>query len=119
MDTIQLKIYNIVGSEFCVEAEDGEKVFMLISKALKEQKKVEISFQNVELLTTAFLNSAIGKLYKDFSEEAIKSALSVKDITQSGAVSLKRVVETAKAFYKNPDALRESVNKIMEDRNDD
>ncbi len=113
MDTIQIKIYSIAGSEFCVEAHDGEKVFTLISKALKEKKKVEISFQNVALLTTAFLNSAIGKLYKDFSEQEIKASLSVKEITQSGAVSLKRVVETAKAFYKNPDALRESVNKIL------
>jgi len=76
METIQIKIYSITGSEFCVEAEDGEKVFMLIYKALKEKKKVELSFQNVELLTTAFLNSAIGKLYKDFTEQEIKALLS-------------------------------------------
>jgi len=115
METLKINIYSIVGSSFCVEAEDGERVFELIKKTLHEKKTVEISFLNVELLTTAFLNSAIGKLYQDFSETEIKNLLSVKDISNSGAIALKRVVETAKAFYKNPEALQESINKILEE----
>lgn len=116
METITISIYSITGSEFCIEAEDGEKVYTLIKKAISEKRKVELSFQNVELLTTAFLNTAVGKLYKDFSEQEIKDALTVnKNISQSAAVSLKRVVETAKAYYNNPDALRDSINQILED----
>ncbi len=112
---VTINIFSIVGSTFCVEAEDGEKVYELIERALTENKKVEISFLNIELLTTAFLNSAIGKLYSGFSEVKIRELLSVKDITSSGAVSLKRVVETAKAFYKNPEALQDSISKILEE----
>ena len=114
-NTVKINIFSIVGSNFCVEAEDGEKVYELLRKALAEMKMVEISFLNVELLTTAFLNSAVGKLYGIFSEELLKKSLSVKEITPSGAVSLKRVVETTKAFYKNPEALQESINKILEE----
>ncbi len=115
MDNVNINIYSVIGNSFCVEAEDGEKVFELLSKALKEKKKVVLSFGNIELLTTAFLNSAVGKLYKNFTEEELKDNLKVVEITNNGAISLKRVVETAKSFYKNPDALRESINKILEE----
>jgi hypothetical protein len=113
MEKITISIVNTVGSSFCVEAEDGQKVFELIKKALGEKKKISLSFLNVEMLTTAFLNTAIGQLYNVFSEEEIKSSLSLEHLTPSGAVSLKRVVETAKLYYKNPDAMQDSINEIL------
>ena len=113
MKETKINIKNIVGSSVCVEAEDGQKVYNLIVKAFKEKKKVILSFLNVELLTTAFLNTAIGQLYKDFSEDFIKEHLSVKEMSQSGLVSLKRVVETAKIYYKDPDSIEQSIKDIL------
>ena len=98
-----------------MEAEDGEKVFTLISKAITDDKKVILSFLNVEMITTAFLNTAIGQLYRDFTEEKIKENLSVKDMTQNGLNALKRVVETAKLYYKDPEAMQRSINDILGD----
>lgn len=113
MEKITISIINTVGSSFCTETEDGQKVYELIKKALEEKKKVNISFLNVEMLTTAFLNTAIGQLYNNFTEEIIKNSLSVDNLTPSGAVSLKRVIETAKLYYKNPDAMQKSINDIL------
>ena len=113
MKETKINIINVVGSPFCVEAEDGQKVYDLIVKALKEKRKVILSFLNVELLTTAFLNTAIGQLYRDFSEDFIKKHLSVEEMSQSGLVSLKRVVETAKLYYKNPDSIEQSLKDIL------
>lgn len=111
-DTI-LNIVNIVGDSFCVEAEDGQKVFDQILKVLQEGRNVTLSFLNVEMLTTAFLNTAIGQLYRDFPEEMIREKLKVEHLSQSGLVSLKRVVDTAKLYYKDPDSLQRSINEIM------
>jgi len=58
MEPINLQILNITGDEFAVDAEDGEKVFQMIFTALKEDKKVNLSFRNITILTTAFLNTA-------------------------------------------------------------
>lgn len=113
MNTIN--IINVVGDSYCIEAEDGEKVFSLINKAISENKKVVLSFLNVEILTTAFLNTAVGQLYRDFSEEKIKESLSVKDMSQNGLNALKRVVETAKLYYKDPEAMQRSINDILGD----
>lgn len=115
MENITIYIVNTIGDVFGVEAEDGQKVFELITKAFQEKKKVILSFKNIEILTTAFLNTAIGQLYKDHSEEFIKENIQVSDISESGKVALKRVVDTAKLFYKDPEALQRSIDEILED----
>lgn len=113
MEKVTVNIVNVVGDNFCVEAEDGQKVFELVSKAMNDGRRVSVSFLNVELLTTAFLNTAIGQLYRDFSEEEIREKLSVESISKSGAVSLKRVVDTAKLYYKNPEDIERSIKDIL------
>lgn len=113
METVNINILNVVGDKFCTEAEDGQKVFEIITKALKEHRKVTLSFLNIEMLTTAFLNTAVGQLYRDYSEEFIKDKLAVENITPSGSISLKRVVDTAKMYYKNPNAMEQSINDIL------
>lgn len=113
MKNITINILNTVGDSFCVEAKDGQKVFELTRKALLAKRHVTLSFLNIEMLTTAFLNTAIGQLYKDFSEDFIKTHLKIEDITPSGKVSIKRVVDTAKLYYKDPEAMQRSINEIL------
>lgn len=114
MENITINIVNTIGDVFGVEAEDGQKVFELINKAFNDKKKVTLTFQNIEMLTTAFLNTAVGQLYKEHSDEFIKANLKVSDISESGKVALKRVVDTAKLFYKDPEALKRSIDEITE-----
>lgn len=115
MEELHINVFNIVGNSICVESDDGEKVFAQVSAALKAVKKVILSFQNVEMLTSAFLNSAIGQLYRDFSENEIKEALTVIKLEGADRVLLKRVIDTAKLFYKDPERLEKSINEIMGD----
>ncbi len=115
MDKIKLSIYAITGDSFCVAAEDGDKVFEQIKKGISENKKIDVSFLNVEMLTSAFLNTAVGRLYGEFDGQKIKDSLSVSDISEEDKLLLKRVVDTAKAYYKDPDQFKNSINKIMED----
>lgn len=115
MENITINIVNTIGDVYGVEAEDGQKVFELIVTAFKDKKKVILSFKNIEMLTTAFLNTAVGQLYKDNKEDFIKDNLKVSDISESGKVALKRVVDTAKLFYNDPEALKRSIDEISED----
>jgi hypothetical protein len=113
MESIKLNVFNIVGDSYCMEAEDGQKLFEMISKGISEKRKVVVSFENVKMQTTAFLNTAIGQLYKDYSEAEVRAYLELKDMSQAGLISLKRVVDTAKLYYKDPDALKRSIDEIM------
>jgi hypothetical protein len=114
---INISIANVIGDVYGVEAGEGQKIFELIQKAFAEECKVVLSFLNIEILTSAFLNTAIGQLYKDYSEDKIKENLQVENISESGKILLKRVVDTAKLFYKDKNAfsrLQKSIEEILE-----
>jgi hypothetical protein len=53
-------------------------------------------------LTAAFLNAAIGQLYGKFKEDQIRAQLKVKDMQPDDFALLKRVVDTAKQYFRNP-----------------
>lgn len=114
-EAIRKNVYQIVGTEICVEANDGRKVYDIICEFLDQQRPVILSFLNVAMVTSAFLNTAIGLLYKDYSEEDIRKYLSVVDIDSADRVLLKRVVDTAKLFYADPDRMRNSLKEVLEE----
>lgn len=113
--TIDVSVFEAVGDPLCVASDAGEKVHDRIARCLKEQRRVTLSFRNVELLTSAFLNTAIGQLYGEFSEETIRELLSVKDMGPSDLVLLKRVVDNAKLYFKDPDRFDRALREAREE----
>jgi len=113
MTNVKISLYAIVGDSFCVAAEDGDKVFERIKIVLEKNRKVTLSFQNIELLTSAFLNCAVGRLYGTFDESLIKQSLSLEHISNENKLLLKRVVDTAKIYYKDPERLNRSIDEIL------
>jgi hypothetical protein len=117
-DVVQISVYEIVGSALCVASDDGQKVHDRVAAALRTGRSVVLSFHNVESLTSAFLNAAIGQLYGKFSEEQIRSNLSVRDMEPDDLALLKRVVDTAKAYFSNPTAMTAAEHEIMGEEDD-
>jgi hypothetical protein len=116
---LSLSIFEIVGSPLCVASGDGQKVHDRLAVAMKEGRGVTLSFHNVTTLTSAFLNAAIGQLYGAFSEEQIRSLLKVKDIQPDDLALLKRVVETAKQYFKDPQKFDQAVRETQGGESDD
>jgi hypothetical protein len=104
-EEVNIRITEAAGGRLCVASGDGEKIFTLIAEALKEGRKVHLSFQNVSSLTSAFLNGAVGQLYGMFPEELIRKSLRVSDMAPEDLALLKRVVDTAKIYFKDPERL--------------
>lgn len=112
---LTLSVFEVVGSPLCVASDDGQRVHDRIAAALKEGSNVTVSFLNVSSLTSAFLNAAIGQLYGSFAENEIRSKLKVKDIEPDDLALLKRVVETAKQYFKDPKRFDKAVQEAIED----
>jgi Icc-related predicted phosphoesterase len=108
-------VLQIVGNPICVEASDGEKIAEVVKSFINEKKGVVLDFLNIQMLTSAFLNTSIGVLYGLYTEEEIKTYLKVKNLQPADIVLLKRVVDTAKMYYKNPEHMEESVKKILDE----
>jgi hypothetical protein len=106
---ITINVFEVVGSPLCVASDDGQRVFERIASAFKEEKNVTISFLNVSSITSAFLNAAIGQLYGSFSQDQIRAGLKVKDMQPDDLALLKRVVDTAKQYFKDPKRFNRAV----------
>src|SRR5688572_22848909 len=99
---IIVRVFDIVGGPLGVSADDGQRVYNKIAPLLREGQKVELSFEQLETLISAFLNAAIGQLYGEFPEERIRELLSVRDMQADDVDVLRQVVENAKAYFKSP-----------------
>lgn len=115
---LAVSVFEIVGSPLCVASGDGQRVFDRLAVALKEGRGVTLSFHNVTTLTSAFLNAAIGQLYGTFSEAQIRALLKVQDMQPDDLALLKRVVETAKQYFKDPKKFDQAVQETLGGDND-
>lgn len=104
MSVKTIKIVDVIGSNLCIAADDGQKLFNAISIELKKDNQIQLSFEGIEDLTSAFLNSAIGQLYKDYSEEDLNL--------------LKRVVDRAKEYYKSPGPYEKAAKEMLGEDNE-
>lgn len=114
MKTLKLNIYELIGNQNCVLEEDAIKVFTQLKNAIENNQRIVISFENATLITTTFLNIAIGNLYGEFGEAKIQSCLNVENMKDEDKIKLKLVTTNAKAFYSNPQQFEESIREILE-----
>ena len=114
-EPIVAKVATIVGGGLCASSDDGQKVHDKIAPLLRAGKAVALSFEGVDTLISAFLNAAIGQLYGEFSEEQIRTLLSVRDMTQEDLGTLKRVVENAKRYFANKPAYDAAWKEVIGD----
>lgn len=114
-ENIEISVYEVVGSALCVASDDGQKVHDRIAKAITEKKEVTISFKNIESLTSAFLNTAIGQLYGNFKDEQVREYLNVIEMEPDDLSLLKRVVDTAKLYFDDPERFKDATQEVLGD----
>ena len=118
-EEIKISMFEIVGSSFCVASGDGQKVFEQLNTAFEAERNVVLSFQNVTTLTSAFLNAAIGQLYGKFEDQKIRTLLKVEEAKQDDLALLKRVVDNAKQYFKDPDKFKQAYQDVVDDKYDE
>jgi len=111
MEEYNLNIFQVVGSEIGVSSEKGNEVFRKIDTAIQNDKAVILDFNNLKIITTAFLNSAIGQLYSKYNSNQLKKSLSITNITDSDKLLLKKVTDRAKEYFAD----KENIDSIIED----
>lgn len=94
-----IHVESVLGDVNGVESEEGQLIYDLVLKAFFESKKVILSFDNMEILSEDFLQSAIGQLYQIYSHAEIKKNIRIENVPFSGKVALKRIVDKAKTSY--------------------
>lgn len=96
-----------------VTSEEGQPIYNLIIGILKSGDIVELDFDGMTFMTTAFLNVVIGTLYKDFSSEELRNILKLQNVNEETATRIKRVTDNAKAFYADKEGFTAAVEEAM------
>lgn len=90
---MDLVIRDIIGSQVASDNEQGDIIFnKIITEIDNNETVIFLDFSGLKLITTAFLNNAIGKLYKNYKKEQIGKRLKIKNIADTGDLELLRLV---------------------------
>jgi hypothetical protein len=110
-----ITVHQVIDEEVAVSTDDGDMLYQQIDMLLKQGRKIEIDFSNISLMTTAFLNAAIGQLYKDHTSEFLNAHIKLTHVSSDDAVLFKKVIERAKEYFANKKNFEESANKAIYD----
>lgn len=111
---MRINIVENIESEYAVSPEDGDKIYCRISEKISKKEIIVIDFEGVDIVTTAFLNNAIGRLYNEFNREQLNTYIKFENISENDLFLLKKVIERAKITYKT-DLNNDSLKKLIKE----
>ena len=112
-ETYKIIIYDEVGGESAISVDDGSLIFDKIDKALKKGLTVELDFQNIGLIITAFLNAAIGQLYNEYKSDFLQENLKLKNVKPEDSRLFNKVIERAKEYFADPKGFESKANDVI------
>ncbi|MEQ6121631.1 STAS-like domain-containing protein [Reichenbachiella sp. MALMAid0571] len=110
MEQVRINIFEAIGGDGAISVDDGDMIYSKVEKAVLKNAQVILDFQNIKLITTAFLNAAIGQLYGNFSTELIKEKLSLENVAQEDLPTFKIVTNRAKQYFLDKKGFENAVN---------
>ena len=95
----KIVLYDIVQQSNAETTELGDKVYNVIKPQIEEyiskEEQFVIDFTNINIITTAFLNNAIGKLFYDISSKDLIQNMSFSGISSVQLNSLRWSIRNA------------------------
>ncbi|MCP9200551.1 STAS-like domain-containing protein [Gramella sp. GC03-9] len=113
--SVEVLIKDLIKTNFAVSTDDGNQVFDIVNKNLSKKESIILDFKGISLMTTAFLNAAIGQLYsnKDFSSEFLNSNLKLQNVPEQDKALFGMVVKRAKEYFANKESFERNTNDSM------
>lgn len=112
-DIRMVNVKDLIKGDTAVSAELGGLVFNQISSALKQGANVVLDFSGISLMTTAFLNAAIGQLFKDFTSEELNAHLKIVNVAPDDKSLFNLVIERSKLYFKDRKGFDSAANEAI------
>ncbi|SHH24058.1 STAS-like domain-containing protein [Clostridium grantii] len=92
---MNLSIKEVIKSNSASDNDQGNIFFNKLKGLLEEQNnKIYIDFQGIDLVTTAFLNDAIGKIFLDYPFDEVKDKIKFRNIRDRDDLEMLKLVIT-------------------------
>lgn len=108
-----LKIKEIINMDFAVTTDDGDSVFKILDHHFENGDKIILDFSEIHILTTAFLNAAIGQLYSKYTSEVISAHLKLENVSDSDKMLFKTVTQRAKEYFANKEEFEKNTGDAI------
>jgi hypothetical protein len=109
----RLIVSEIIGGDSAVSSDSGSLVFKQLEEVLAKGSEVVLDFSGIELMTTAFLNAAIGQLYNTHSSDQLNRLLKLENVADDDRILFKKVVTRAKEYFSNKSHFEDSANNAL------
>ncbi len=109
-----INIYELIKNNTAISSDYGEIVFKKIIDAFNNKKKVMLNFQNLNIVTSTFLNAAIGQLYDKYNSAFLNTNLKIEKISKEDFELLKKVIERAKEYFKDKNGFINTAKATLE-----
>jgi len=106
-----IPVYDLINTKFAVSPDDGQIVYNVIKKGLDNEKVLNLSFENLKLVDTSFLNVAIGQLLSEYTKEFIEKNISYSNIEENDEKQIQAVIDNAITYFKNKEKIDEIEKK--------
>lgn len=112
---MQIIITKIINTNFAVTTEDGNSIFQLLSSNFNVGKNIVLDFEGINLMTTAFLNAAIGQLYSNnsYSSDFLNKNLELINVQDTDKHLFPMVVKRAKEYFENKESFEKNSNDAI------
>lgn len=100
-ETKRILIADIIGNDTAFTTDDGDRVFQMIKSNFTSENIVVLDFDKILLLTTAFLNAAIGQLYSEYKSEYLNANLKLANVAEEDKILFLKVIERAKEYFED------------------
>ena len=114
-EPVFISVRETVGGPLCIATGDGDRVRERIAPHLREGRRIVISFAGIEMVIPAFLSSAIGQLYGEFSEAQVDSLVVVQDLPEGIRPIIESSRRWAKAYYRDPMAYERAIQQVLDE----
>ena len=99
-----------------MDGQDGQGLHDQIVEALRGRRRVILDFSGVNVLLSAFLNPAVGALYREFEPDYLQKQLTFENYSpvQSGIIN--EVLQNAKGHFlggKDQEAQADALRKMF------
>ena len=100
-----LSVKNVINSNIAVATDAGDKVFNELIANFDIGEKVRLDFEGITIITTAFLNAAIGQLYSQgkYDSNFLNTSIKFVNIQPEDKPLFVMVVNRAKEYFANKD----------------
>lgn len=103
----------IIQGDTAVSTDDGDVVYKKIYEAFTKNENIELDFEGITIMTTAFLNAAIGQLYSIYKSEQLNEKLKLINVAEEDKILFKKVIDRAKEYFANKKGFEDSANSAI------